>query len=464
MDHRQKLLDAGRAIKWVPPEMHTRYQNWVEGLSWDWAISRQRYFGVPFPVWYCEGCGEITIANEEQLPIDPLESKPQQACSNCGEANFRPETDVMDTWATSSVTPQIAGRWLSEPALYAKVFPMSLRPQAHDIIRTWAFYTIVKSLYHFDKLPWTTVAISGHGLSPTGDKISKSRSNGKSNPITTMTQYSADAVRYWAAGAGFGRDSWISEEQFKVGQKLVTKLWNIFRFSMTFLHDYTPEAAPPTNLTPTDKWLLAHLQQTIEQSTAHFEAYEFAKAKSTVETFFWHILADNYIEMAKHRLYHTQEVKAQNAARYTLYHALLSVIKLFAPIVPHITEEIYQRYFIQFDEMFPHRKGAKSIHLAPWPRGNQAWSFTNYTDFGVELVAIATAVRRFKSSTQRSLGAEFNRLILLTDNEHIKQNLRLSIPDIQSVTRAKEIVFQSPTSNSISMLQISDDVSIGIVV
>jgi valyl-tRNA synthetase len=360
----------------------------------------------------------------------------------------------MDTWATSSTTPQIAGRWLAEPALYRQVFPMNLRPQAHDIIRTWAFYTIVKSLYHFDQLPWRAVAISGHGLSPTGTKISKSRGNSQVDPLATMARYSADAVRYWAAGAGFGRDSWVSEEQFKIGQKLVTKLWNVFRFSLTFLQDYEPEAQPPAGLRPADQWVLARLQQTIKQATSYFEAYDFAKAKAAAEDFFWNTLADNYIELAKQRLYNQTEVEGRQGARYVLYQALLNVIKLFAPVMPHVTEEIYQLYFARFD-------GARSIHRAQWPEGHAEWG--EETGFGADLVAIATAVRRFKSNTQRSLGAELAQLVLAAESEETREKLRRSVVDLQSVTRAREVLLQSSDIKGITLTELREGLKLGIV-
>lgn len=456
LDQRERLLEAGQTIKWAPPEMQARYEDWVNGLAWDWAISRQRYFGVPFPVWYCQTCGAIILADESQLPVDPLVSEPLRPCPACGGRRFTPEADVMDTWATSSVSPQIAGRWLAEPELYQRVFPMTLRPQAHDIIRTWAFYTIVKSLYHFDQLPWTTVAISGHGLSPSGDKISKSRSNSQTSPLAVMEQYGADALRYWAGGAGFGRDSLISQEQFKIGKKLVTKLWNVFRFSLTFLEDYEPGADLPVDLTPTDRWLLGQLQQTIEQATALFEAYDFARARNVAEDFFWNILADNYLEMTKQRLYSLAGTPGRDAARYSLYHALLNVIKLFAPIIPHITEEIYQLYFARFED-------TRSIHQARWPTGDTSWSQADYIAFGANLMAIATAVRRFKSNTQRSLGAELAQLILAPANDKLKRHLQLALADIRSVTRTREVIFQSADRNAVTVTPVSDELGVGIV-
>ena len=196
LDFKPQLLEAGERIAWQPAHMHARYREWVENLGWDWCISRQRYFGVAFPLWYCRQCGEVMLADESQLPLDPTTEQPTRACQ-CGSSDFVPEEDVMDTWATSSMSPQIVGRWFAEPELYARVSPFSLRPQAHEIIRTWAFDTIVKSLHHFGTLPWQTVAISGWGLAATGSaKISKSKGGGPMAPLEMIERNSADAVRY----------------------------------------------------------------------------------------------------------------------------------------------------------------------------------------------------------------------------------------------------------------------------
>ncbi|MDQ4078994.1 MAG: valine--tRNA ligase [Chloroflexota bacterium] len=236
LDFKEKFLEAGEQIDWHPPHMKARYRAWVENLAWDWGISRQRYFGIPFPIWYCDDCGEIKLADESELPIAPTEQSPSEPCT-CGSTSFTPERDVMDTWATSSLTPQIVGRWLSEPALYDKLFPMTLRAQGHEIIRTWAFYTIAKSLYHFDQLPWSNVLISGWGLAPEGGaKISKSRGGGPIDPMEALEEYGADAVRYWAASTAPGRDTIINEEKIRNGAKLATKLWNVARFTQPFLN------------------------------------------------------------------------------------------------------------------------------------------------------------------------------------------------------------------------------------
>ena len=220
LDSKEELINAGEQVKWHPSHMKSRYRAWVENLNWDWCISRQRYYGVPFPVWYCSDCGEAILAVEENLPVEPLDEGPHAPCQKCGGTSFEPDHDVMDTWATSSLTPQIAGQWLKNPDLYHKVAPFSLRPQAHEIIRTWAFYTLAKSKFHFDEIPWSDALISGWGIAGEGmGKISKSRGGGPMPPMEMIQQYSADAVRYWAASTGPGKDAIISEEKIHIRWK-----------------------------------------------------------------------------------------------------------------------------------------------------------------------------------------------------------------------------------------------------
>ncbi len=242
LDQKEKFLELGSQLHWHPEHMHARYQDWVENLTWDWCISRQRYFGVPFPVWYCKNCGEVMLADESQLPVDPTTQQPVSAC-RCGSREFAPDTDIMDTWATSSVTPMIATGWLDQPEFFETMFPLTLRPQAHDIIRTWAFYSVVKSYYHFGKLPWSDVFISGWGIAGEGmGKISKSRGGGPMPPREMIERHSADSVRYWAASTSPGKDAVISEEKIQMGSKLVTKLWNVARFAEPFISGQFPEA------------------------------------------------------------------------------------------------------------------------------------------------------------------------------------------------------------------------------
>jgi valyl-tRNA synthetase len=430
LDFKPQWLAAGQQIAWQPAHMRTRYNEWVENLGWDWCISRQRSFGVPFPLWYCCQCNKPVLADESQLPVDPTLQLPACSCQ-CGSSDFMPEEDVMDTWATSSLSPQIVGRWLAEPELYEHVSPFSLRPQAHEIIRTWAFYTIVKSLHHFHKLPWQNVAISGWGLAGAGgEKISKSRGGGPTTPLEMIERYSADAVRYWAASTGFGKDALISEEKIKNGAKLSTKLWNVARFSERFLQGYPP-TLENLQFTPTDRWLLARLAKLIERVTALLSAYEYATAKSEAESFFWHDLADNYLEMCKERLY-GENNPLQEGARYTLYHALLSILKIFAPFMPYVTEEIYRGLFAE-------NEGYASIHLTRWPKGEADWASAEAEAAGDILLEVATAVRRYKSEASISLGSPLGCLLISTRDAELAAMLDAARLDILGVTRAKEL-------------------------
>jgi len=236
--------------------MKTRYQVWVENLKWDWCISRQRYFGVPFPIWYCKDCGDVIYGREEDLPINPLESSPKEPCS-CGSHSFIPEDAVLDTWATSALTPMINARWGEEDDNTSKLLPMTMRTQAHEIIRTWAFYTIVKSLYHTGKIPWRDIMICGFVMAKKGEKISKSKGNSALEPKALVEQYSADAIRYWAANSKLGTDTMFSQEDLKIASRFLTKLWNAAKFTLMHLEDYKSQDVK--SLMPVDQWILQRI-------------------------------------------------------------------------------------------------------------------------------------------------------------------------------------------------------------
>ena len=455
LDHKPALLEAGEQVHWIPEHMQARYQSWVENLAWDWCISRQRYFGVPFPLWYCQACGEVILADESQLPVDPTDTPPPGPCS-CGSTDFSPEVDVLDTWATSSMTPQIVGGWSAgeDPSgekLYESVFPFSLRPQGHEIIRTWAFYTIVKSLLHFGTIPWKNVAISGWGIAGEGmGKISKSRGGGPVAPLEMIDRYSADAVRNWAASTGLGKNAVISEEKIQVGARLVTKIWNTARFSERFLSGYHPlkgsetaaESQPldsPAQLpefTPADRWILSRNQRLVRRVTHLLEEYEHAAAKSEIENFFWNDFADNYLEMCKQRLY-AEDHPQGLAACFTLYHVLLNTIKLFAPFLPHVTEEIYQGLFAGKEKSQAGKPN--SIHLSSWPIPDENLENEAAERVGELLVSIATAVRRYKSVRSLPLSTEVEGLELATVEDDLAMQLQAATSDLQSVTRARSI-------------------------
>jgi valyl-tRNA synthetase len=467
LDFKEELLAQGAQVDWHPPHMATRFEEWVENLNWDWCVSRQRYFGVTFPVWYCDACGGVMLANVAELPVDPTTRTPSRPCV-CGSTSFTPERDVMDTWATSSMSPQIVGRRISDPDLYAKVFPFSMRPQAHEIIRTWAFYTIVKSLHNFSAVPWAHAAISGWGLAPEGTgKISKSRGGGPMPPLEMIESTSADAVRYWAAGTGLGKDSVISEEKIQAGEKLVTKLWNVARFSARFLEE--PGARAKDELpafTPADRWILARTQGLISDVTARFEAYDYAAAKSEVEAFFWQDLADNYLEMAKLRLYGDDE-GASAGARFALRRGLLATLKLLAPFLPHVTEEVWQHLFAPSTGDEP---WTRSIHTTGWPEVDPRLVDADAEALGHDLIAVATSVRRYKSERSLSLGAELAALEIApgaleivpgaletaSTDEPAENGSSLAEADLdlRSVTRAQEIrVVEAPSPDAEVVLE-----------
>jgi valyl-tRNA synthetase len=459
LDFKEDLINAGEQVHWQPSHMKSRYRAWVENLNWDWCISRQRYYGVPFPVWFCKNCRHVILALEEKLPVEPLDIKPAEPCPKCGGTSFEPDHDVMDTWATSSLTPQIAGQWLKNPDLYHKVTPFSLRPQAHEIIRTWAFYTIAKSKYHFNEIPWKNALISGWGIAGDGmGKISKSRGGGPMPPLKMIQQYSADAVRYWAASTGPGKDAIISEEKIILGGKLVNKIWNVARFSARFLTDYGPSQTPDS-FTIADQWMLSRLNRLILRVTGLYKDYDYAAAKAETESFFWNF-ADNYIEMAKQRLYddnHSQREPAQ----FTLYHTLLTVLKLFAPILPHVTEQIYQGMFagISHETAGNH---FSSIHTSDWPKPDNKLINETGDNLGDTLLEIATSVRRFKSEHNLSLATELKRIQLAAGDSQLRENLANGIADLMSITRALQIEFLPEIDSEIEQIMLSAEITIGI--
>ncbi len=451
LDFKADLLASGERVAWHPESMQTRYREWVENLHWDWCISRQRTFGVPFPVWFCKQCGQPLPADEADLPIDPTEQGPGRPCP-CGGTEFTPELDVMDTWATSSLTPQIVGRMLSEPELYAKVYPFSLRPQAHEIIRTWAFYTIAKSHHHFGKTPWSNAAISGWALAPEGaGKISKSRGGGPMAPQAMIELYSADAVRYWAASTGFGRDSIISEEKIQAGAKLVTKLWNVARFAERFLEGEVPAAA---EFLPTDRWILSRLQRLVRKATALLKDYDYSTAKIEIEAFFWRELADNYLELAKQRLYDAA-APGHAGACLTLRRVLGTLLKLLALFLPYVTEAIYL-------ELFAASEGAGSIHRTSWPEAVAEDENDTAEALGETLVAIATAVRRYKSEHALSLGAALPQLMLAAADPELLAGLREAEADLRSITRAEAVSFAAQLPEGGTLLEAEGPVQIAL--
>jgi valyl-tRNA synthetase len=409
MDLKKELIERGKEITWYPEYMGKRYESWVENLRWDWCISRQRYYGIPFPVWYCKKCEKIMLADEKDLPVDPVNDDPPRSCE-CGSEEFEPETDVLDTWFTSAHTPQIAARWAEPDSMMDLLFPMSLRSQAHDIIRTWAFYTIVKAMLHHNSVPWFNAMISGHGLDEKGKGMHASRGNVVLS-LDMVRKHSADAVRWWASEARLGEDLLFKEKDVVKGYRLCVKLWNAAKLVSSHLEEEPKKAA----LREVDTWLLGRLDTVIREATDHFDVYEYSRAKALIETSFWHEFCDNYLEIVKYRLYG----KKDEAALYTLYHALLTYLKLLSPYVPHVTEEIYQTIYAEWEK-------DKSIHSSAWPEPVGI----EESKLGQMIVDIISALRRWKSDR----GLPLNRLL-----PRVKLYTREDLGDLQDIKGAMNI-------------------------
>ena len=430
LDLKEEFIEYGKKIKWYPEHMRARYENWIKGLKWDWNISRQRHFGIPIPVWFCKKCNEIIVADENQIPIDPLSDNPKRECK-CGSNDFTGEKDVLDTWATSSLTPDIAIGLFKENKIHEKLFPMNLRPQAHDIITFWLFTTVVKSYFHHKDIPWNDAMISGWALDPHGKKMSKSKGN-VIEPKEMISKYSADALRFWAAGSRLGDDLPFQEKDLLTGQKFATKIWNASKFAFMHLADYKGEK--PAKLEPIDKWILSKLSRILKKSKENFADYEYSHTKLETETFFWHTFCDNYLEIIKDRLYNAEKrgSQARLSAQYGIYHALLAIIKLMAPIMPFITEELYQAYYREHEKI-------KSIHLTKWPDMDMANEHAEHIgDFVVEVIDFA---RKQKSEKNMSLKTPVKKLSIRAKIEEVDfEGIEL---DIKSATCSEEIIFET---------------------
>ncbi len=490
-DKKDRLLEVGRRIHWRPEHMLKRYENWVENLNVDWCVSRQRYFGVPIPVWYpLDAHGqprysEAVVAAPEQLPVDPMTQAPpgydEQRRGRPG--GFAGEQDVFDTWFTSSLTPQIVGRWGDPDGQTDQLFPMDLRPQGHDIIRTWAFYTIVKAMLHAerqeDEIPWRNIMLSGWILDPERKKMSKSKGN-VVTPVHLLDQYGADAVRYWAASARLGADTAFDEQGFKVGKRLVTKLFNAGRFVLqqTGPLDYargdvghpSPQPSPARGegvnksgplsmgeganlviVNELDRAFVAELRDAVRRATEALEEYEFAQALEVAESFFWSGFTDNYIELVKARARSETDPSGRASAVATLRLGLSTFLRLFAPFVPNICDEVWSWAFAT-------ETGVASVHAAPWPSLDsppfpprervRVWVELppthkldsvpvpgNPGSFAIACNAIA-AVRKAKTEAGISLGAPLVKLTFISQKTDMLP-LRQVLPDVESAAGVK---------------------------
>ncbi|HEY1466628.1 MAG TPA: class I tRNA ligase family protein, partial [Acidimicrobiales bacterium] len=438
LDLKERLLVRGQELAWHPPYMAHRFASWVEGLSSDWNISRQRFFGVPFPVWYpvdAEGTVDFDaplLADEDRLTVDPSTDVPDGYTESQRGApgGFVGDPDVMDTWATSSLTPQIAGGWGTDPDLFDRVFPMDLRPQGHDIIRTWLFSTVVRSELEHGALPWANAAISGWVLDPERKKMSKSKGN-VITPLPLLEQHGADAVRYWAASGRPGTDTAVDEGQMKVGRRLAIKVLNASRFALGRLLDEGGAVTAPGReavTAPLDRSMLSRLSAVVDEATVAFEGFDYARALERTETFFWSF-CDDYLELVKTRAYGDPAQPGPASARSALALALSTQLRLLAPFLPFVTEEVWSWW----------QPG--SVHQGSWPERGE---LTDPGDAGdpavLEVVSdVLGQIRRAKTGAKRSMRAPVA-VLTVTDGPARLAALALAEDDLRDAGGVVDLV------------------------
>ena len=415
------ILKRASEINWYPEFMKVRLEDWTKSLEWDWVLSRQRIFATPIPVWECKKCGHAVCATEEQARkyVDPtMDKAPVDKCPECG-GELVGCTDVFDTWMDSSGSSLYNTFWERDPELHKKLFPMSLRPQSHDIIRTWAFYSILRAEQIEESKPWKDIMIHGFIMAPDGTPMHTSAGN-VIDPIPILENYGADALRYYAATCSLGIDHAFREKDVVRGKKICIKVYNLGQFVSRYFEGLQTAPEKPAELRTADKWIIGKLSQTIKNVTENFEIYQFDKAMKFVEDFIWHVFADDYVEMVKSR--------DDDAVRYTLYTVFLNAVKLLAPFMPHITEEVYQTHYAKFD-------GAKSIHLTPWPEPMDIDAGAlEAGDAAAEFIA---TVRAWKAERKININADISRLEIIGGDSAM---YRMSEEDIRQGARAKELV------------------------
>jgi valyl-tRNA synthetase len=449
---RDQLRERGRELSWHPAQLRSRFENWVDGLAGDWLVSRQRFSGVPIPVWYpvrgdgSADRGRPIVPADADLPVDPAAEVPAgyRADQRDAPGGFTADPDVMDTWATSSLTPQIAAGWSTGDDVFRQVYPMDLRPQAHEIIRTWLFYTILRAQTQTGRLPWRHAAISGWIVDPDRKKMSKSTGN-VVTPADMLAEYGTDAVRYWAASARLGVDTVFDPAQLKIGRRLAVKILNASRFVLGI----APPATGASVTEPLDRALLRRLAAVAGQCTAALDAYDHALALEQAERFFW-FFCDDYLELVKPRAYGESGPAGAASALATLRAALSVLLRLLAPFLPFVTEEVWSWW------------QAGSVHRSPWPEAAGLLALAGDADAGpgeggagptmldttlpdtavLDAAAAAiAAVRRAKSRARMPMKAPVARLILTAPQEQLDA-LAAVAADVSAAGRVNEIILQ----------------------
>jgi valyl-tRNA synthetase len=438
-DLRTTFLARGEQLRWHPPHMKQRYDSWVEGLNTDWLVSRQRFFGVPIPVWYrldAEGepqWDEPITPDESVLPVDPASDVPPGFTADQRDRpdGFTADTDVMDTWATSSLTPQIATRWCDDDDLFARTFPMDLRPQGPEIIRTWLFDTVVRAHFEHDSLPWRDTTLNGWVLDPDRKKMSKSKGN-VVTPMPLLEKHGSDAIRYWAASGRPGTDTAVDEGQMKVGRRLAIKLLNVSKFVLGVMGE-----APAGAVTePVDRSMLRSLGVTVAECSDAFAGYDYARALERVERFFWDF-CDDYVELVKHRAYGEADDPAAVSARSALGTALSVLQRLFAPFLVYVGEEVWSWW------------QSGSVHRAAWPTPAEVEVDGDPSVFAAASAALG-AVRKAKSEAKVSMRAEVTRAVVTDTPEHLAA-LELATQDVRNAGVVAELVLEPGDEFSVAV-------------
>ena len=439
MAMQDELLEAGRELRWHPGFMKARFDSWVEGLTGDWNISRQRYFGVPFPLWYAiDQDGTVSdvplVPDESILPVDPSSDVPSgyNETQRNQPGGFVGDPDVMDTWATSSLSPEIAGRFVDDPDLFGRIYPMDLRPQAHEIIRTWLFSTVVRAKLAHDELPWSDAAISGWILDPDRKKMSKSKGN-VVVPTDLLDKYGTDAVRYWATSARLGVDTALDEQQMAIGRRLAIKLLNATKFALSRLGDAGAADDATSELSALDAAMLTRLCEVVVEASAAFVGYEHARALDRIEKFFW-TFCDDYVELVKVRAY--SDGPGAASARRALDLALSVLLRLFAPFIPFATEETWSWWH------------DGSIHAAPWPTTSEFDDTTSpMPELLDELATVLGEVRRAKTIAKVGMRAKVA-TVKVTGPKTALDRIALAIADLQDAGSIDAVEFEAASSDS----------------
>jgi valyl-tRNA synthetase len=437
---KEQVTQWADKLRWVPAFAKQRMVDWAESLDWDWVISRQRVFATPIPLWYCKKCGNIMPANEHDLPVDPRHQQPSTTqCPKCGSTDFRGEADVLDTWMDSSISAAVHAGWPDNHSEFNRLFPADLQPNGLDIVRTWDYYLLVRSLALFQKAPYKTLLINGMVRGTDGRMMHKSYGNYVETG-EALGKFGADSFRQWAAAGGStGYDTPFRWADVEHGKKFLTKLWNVARFILSNLPPSIPREKPD-NLTTIDKWLLSSLHELVRQVTDSLENFQFNAALESIRDFTWHTLADNYLETAKYRLHPEGTTGNREAAQYCLHESLTAICRLIAPFCPHISESIYQQ--------LPNDQKAESVHSDKWPEPDPALLQKDWIGEGKIVIETIASARRKKAEKGLSLKTPLKSLVIDGSRESLEVLQKNQEPILRTLNASTLLLRAAETGSS----------------